>query len=83
MNREQLTTALKAKGVEVVGTTQDFGTGGDGIWVSGESNPGLFDYYSERWMDTFGVEPELNNFVEENGWYFEWHDPGTIMVWPS
>jgi hypothetical protein len=83
MNREQLITALKAKGVHVVGTTEQFGIGGEGIWASGESDPRLFDYYSERWMDTFGVQPQLNDFVEENGWYFEWHDAGTIMVWPN
>ena len=83
MNREQLMTALKAKGVHVVGTTKEFGIGGEGIWISGESHPRLFDYYSAVWYDTFGVQPALNDFVEENGWYFEWLDAGTIMVWPS
>jgi hypothetical protein len=34
-------------------------------------------------MDTFGVQPKLNDFVEENGWYFEWYDAGTMMVWPN
>jgi hypothetical protein len=34
-------------------------------------------------MDTFGIEPTMNDFVEENGWYFEWYDPGTMMVWPN
>jgi hypothetical protein len=34
-------------------------------------------------MNTFGVDPKLNEVVESNGWYFEWYDPGTIMVWES
>ena len=55
----------------------------EGIWASGESDPRLFDYYSERWMDTFGVQPKLNDFAKENGWYFEWYDAGTMMVWPN
>ena len=83
MTRDEMIIALREKGVHVVGTTKDFGIGGEGIWASGESDPRLFDYYSERWMDTFGVQPKLNDFVEENEWYFEWYDAGTIMVWPS
>ncbi len=38
--------ALREKGVHVVGTTEEFGIGGEGIWISGESHPGLFDYSS-------------------------------------
>ena len=83
MTRDEMIIALREKGVHVVGTTKDFGIGGEGIWISGESDPRLFDYYSERWTDTFGVQPKLNDFVEENGWYFEWYDAGTMMVWPN
>ena len=75
--------ALREKGVHVVGTTEEFGITDGGIWISGESHPSLFNYYSETWMDTFGVQPKLNDYVEENGWYFEWYDPGTMMVWES
>jgi len=81
MTRDKMMEALKAKGVHVVGTTKDFGIGGEGIWVSGESTTDLFDYYAEMWYDTFGVQPELNQFVEDNGWYFEWYDAGTMMIW--
>ena len=83
MTRDEMIIALREKGVHVVGTTKDFGIGGEGIWISGESDPRLFDYYSERWIDTFGVQPKLNDFVEGNGWYFEWYDAGTMMVWPN
>jgi len=81
MTRDRMIIALREKGVHVVGTTEEFGITDGGIWVSGESHPSLFNYYSERWMDTFGVQPILNDYVEENGWYFEWYDAGTMMVW--
>jgi hypothetical protein len=83
MTRDRMIIALREKGVHVCGTTEEFGISNDGIWISGESTPILFDYYSERWMDTFGVQPTLNDYVEENGWYFEWYDAGTMMVWPN
>jgi hypothetical protein len=35
------------------------------------------------WGDTFGVDPKLNKMVEDSGWYFEWNDPGTMMVWEN
>jgi len=79
-------TALEAKGVHVCGTTDEFYSTkneNNGIWISAESTPSLFDYWSEEWGDTFGVQPKLNTMVEDSGWYFEWQDPGTIMVWEN
>ena len=83
---EAMMTALKAKGVHVSGTTDEFyGEKNDnnGIWVAAEYTPEMFDYYNEVWGDTFGVEPKLNQLAEDSGWYFEWYDAGTMMVWPS
>jgi hypothetical protein len=79
-------TALKSKGIMVSGTASEFygaKASNEGIWVAAEYTPSLFDYYSEVWGDTFGVEPKLNQMVEDNGWYFEWHDAGTMMVWEA
>jgi hypothetical protein len=85
LNREQMMTWLKNKGVHVAGTTEQFygQKEGQGIWVSGESTPELFDYYRESWYNTFGVQPKLNEQTEKRGWYYEWHDAGTMMLWPS
>jgi len=83
---KSMMSTLTKKGVHVCGTTDEFyGCKNDnnGIWVAADSNPEMFDYYSGDWMDTFGVKPSLNEVVESNGWYFEWYDPGTIMVWES
>ena len=80
-------TALKEKGVKVSGTASEFygakAASNDGIWVAAEYTPSLFNYYSEDWGDTFGVEPKLNQLAEDSGWYFEWYDAGTMMVWEA
>jgi hypothetical protein len=83
MNLKQIRKALVDKGVTVVGTTEEFDLGEGGLWISAEHVDEFFNYYSEELGDTFGVDPELYEFAEENGWYFEWYDPGTIMLWPS
>ena len=77
-------TALNSKGVKVSGTASEFYGAkafNEGIWVAAEYTPDLFDYWSEGWADTFGVKPSLNKMVEKEGWYFEWHDAGTMIVW--
>ena len=82
LNREEMITWLQTKGVNVVGTTEQFfkESEGKGIWINGEES-NLFDYYSERWGNTFGVEPKLNEQTEKRGWFYEWYDAGTMMLW--
>jgi len=36
-----------------------------------------------EWRNTFGVNPKINKVIEKNGWWCEWYDSGTMMVWPS
>lgn len=83
---EEMMDLLTQEGVNVVGTTDDFYNSENqnvGIWIAADSTPSLFNYDSSEWLDTFGVKPSLNKVVEDNGWYFEWYDPGTMMVWVS
>jgi hypothetical protein len=86
MKIEDMMELLSANGAHVVGTTDEFYGGENdncGIWVAADSTTELFDYHGDnfKWGDTFGIEPKLHAMVETNGWYFEWYDPGTIMVW--
>tara|TARA_R110002153_G_scaffold49128_2_gene138592 strand:+ start:677 stop:955 length:279 start_codon:yes stop_codon:yes gene_type:complete len=76
----------------VTGTTEDFDGSEGGIWINAENGScddnGLpyFEYYSDAMMDdsyTMGVLTTLNEFAEKNGWYFEWYDAGTIMMYPE
>ena len=83
---EEMMELLTQEGVNVVGTTDDFYSSENenvGIWVAADHTPSLFNYDSSEWLDTFGVKPSLYKVVEDNGWYFEWYDPGTMMVWVS
>ena len=32
-------------------------------------------------MYTYGIHREIYSWLEERGWYPEWHDPGTLFFW--
>jgi hypothetical protein len=74
LDRDKMMAWLETKGVSVIGTTEQFygGNEGTGIWVSGEDNKNLFDYYRESWYNTFGVNPKLNEQTEKRGWHYIW-----------
>jgi len=53
---------------------------GTGIWTGGEGSPskdemGLWNYWGEN-------HPEIDQFLETRGWYQEWYDAGTVMLYP-
>lgn len=81
-SRETMIKFLEKKGVYVIGTTEDFSGTTDGIWVAGDEQDGLLEYYNNSSKYTFGVEKKLNEAVNKKGWWFSWNDPGTMMVWP-
>ena len=69
-------------------TTEEFDGSQGGIWTSGEESPldrqglELFDYYAENHkLYDLGVRTHFANFLERQGWYCEWHDAGTMMIW--
>ena len=86
--RDQLMDALEDKYGLNVRTTEEFGSGPGGVWLSGESDipktsdglP-LFDYYMDVDPYEFGVHPEFSKFIEPYGFFAEWNDPGTLMLW--
>jgi hypothetical protein len=70
--------------------TEDFDGCKGGIWTSGEDAPEdrtgmkIFDYYTQDYKEKnyiFGVRVHLHEFLSRNGWYAEWHDAGTMMLW--
>jgi hypothetical protein len=76
-----------------LGTTEEFNGSTNGIWVRGTEDDlrakdefNLFDYYNEDYNEkryVFGVHKDIRNIVEPLGWFFEWNDPGTIMIWEA
>lgn len=71
-----------------VSTTEEFNGSQGGIWVSGEDGDEfkgrvIYDYYSEDYKNrTFGVDNRWEKELNKRGWYSEWHDAGTSMIWP-
>jgi hypothetical protein len=83
MNRENLIRNLEKKGITVVGNSEEFDGTKGGIWISAEdfNNQLHFDYYSENKSFELGVRTTTIDFLFKRGWFAEWHDPGTIMIW--
>jgi hypothetical protein len=86
--REKMMELLEAKYPQMfLRTTEQFNGGKGGIWTSGEDDLpakdgfALFNYYAEGNRYQFGVHNEIYNFLEKHGWYAEWHDCGTIMLY--
>lgn len=76
------------KYMDFVSTTEKFNGSQGGIWVSGEAGDEfkgrvIYAYYSEDYKNrTFGVDNRWEKELNKRGWYSEWHDAGTSMIWP-
>ena len=89
--REQMMATLKTKYPKLfVNTTEEFNGTEGGIWMCGEDcdvvdrkGNRIFHYYAESNSYDFGVIYHLNKWANRNGWWFEWNDSGTIMMWPE
>ena len=89
--REKLMAKLhKAYPSLFLKTTEEFDGRSGGIWTGSEDRvvdrDGYirFDYYAEDYQEKkyiFGVRVHLHNFLLRNGWYGEWYDCGTIMLY--
>jgi hypothetical protein len=86
--REKMMELLEAKYPQMfLRTTEEFDGGKGGIWTSGEDGLtaedgfALFNYDSEGKHYELGVHTEIYEFLEGHGWYAEWYDSGTIMLW--
>ena len=60
-----------------------------GIWFRGSECGDvidclpMYDYWNELWLDTFGVNPEFEKFMNKHGWYCENYDAGTLMAYEN
>lgn len=85
IDRESLILRLNKMDIKVVGTTEDFNGSKGGIWISAEEpqNTHFFDYYAMGRTYDCGVRTSLVELLDKLGWYAEWEDAGTIMLWKS
>ena len=87
LDREDMMAWIE-KSMDFVSTTEEFNGSQGGIWVSGEAGDEykgrvIYDYYSEDYKNrTFGVDNRWEKELNKRGWYSEWHDAGTSMIWP-
>jgi len=87
LDRDDMITWIE-KYMDFVRTTEEFNGSQGGIWVSGENGDEykgrvIYDYYSEDYKNrTFGVDNKWEKELNKRGWYSEWHDAGTSMIWP-
>lgn len=75
--------------IEVVRTSEEFDGAHGGIWVSGENGDlykqmHIYDYYNEGSRNySLGVLIAWEKELNKRGWYSEWYDAGTVMIWPN
>ena len=89
LSREQLISRLEKAYPEMkCMLTEDFNGSEGGIWLSAEdgicdrNGRLLFNYWTSDFKNyELGVVSHLERFVQRNGWFFEWNDAGTIMLW--
>jgi hypothetical protein len=88
IERDQMMNILETKyKFPFVRTTEEFDGSKGGIWTSGESSPVLggkkiYNYYAEGAAYELGVLKRFEQAINKLGWYSEWHDAGTMMIWP-
>ena len=88
LNREKFMDLLDSKYGFKSRTTEEFDGSKGGVWVSGEDGQSLggkriFNYYAEGKAYELGVLVKFEQAINKLGWYSEWYDTGTMMLWPE
>ena len=87
LNREAMMEWLEDH-MRFVRETEYFDGGKGGIWLSGENHDEyngmvIYSYYCEDYENyDLGVLNEWEDELKKRGWYSQWHDPGTVMLYP-
>jgi hypothetical protein len=88
IKRNQMMNWL-SKHQEFVSTTENFNGSTGGIHLCGESMEEykgdiIYDYYSEDHDNrVFGVLNAWERELKKRGWYSQWYDCGTIMLYQN
>jgi|694.fasta_scaffold04191_38 hypothetical protein len=80
-------TLEKKYGFNFVRPSEEFNGSKGGVWVSGENGETLggktiYSYYASGPAYELGVLKKYEDAINKLGWYSEWNDPGTVMIWP-
>ena len=87
LNRDEMIKWLEQY-IQTVKTTEEFREDmKGGIWVSGEhgyeyQDKEIYSYYAEDYSNrSLGILNSWEDELEARGWYSEWYDAGTVMIY--
>lgn len=89
MKRKELIAELRGMYPNMfLKTSEEFGDYEGGIWTTSSERDTqgelpLFDYDSTSQSYDMGVHNFLFKFLESRGWYVEFYDPETILIFPD
>jgi hypothetical protein len=90
LTRDEMMATMRNKyGLSFVKTTEEFDGEEGGIWLGGSdgklmpnAKDDMFNYYHGGAKYPQGVHKDLAKFLDKCGWYGQFADPGTVMLWP-
>ena len=91
LTRDEMMATMRNKyGLSFVKTTEEFDGEKGGIWLGGSdgklmpnAKDDMFNYYHGGSKYPQGVHKDLAKFLDKCGWYGQFADPGTVMLWPK
>jgi hypothetical protein len=89
LSRDEMKNVMITKyGLSFVKTTEEFDGEEGGLWLGGSDSlmpngkDRMFNYYGGTKYPQ-GVYKDLAKFLDKCGWYGQFADPGTVMLWPK
>jgi hypothetical protein len=90
LSRDEMKNVMITKyGLSFVKTTEEFDGEEGGLWLGGSDSlmpngkDEMFNYYHGGSKYPQGVHKDLAKFLDKCGWYGQFADPGTVMLWPK
>ena len=91
LTRDEMMATMRSKyGLDFVKTTEEFDGEEGGIWLGGSDDllmpnakDEMFNYYHGGSKYPQGIHKDLAKFLDKCGWYGQFADPGTVMLWPK
>lgn len=90
LSRDEMMKIMHTKyGLNFVKKSEEFDGEEGGIWLGGtdplmpNAKDAMFNYYHGGSKYPQGVHKDLAKFLDKCGWYGQFADPGTVMLWPK
>lgn len=90
LSRVEMKNVMVTKyGLSFVKNSEEFDGEEGGIWLGGNdgllmpnAKDDMFNYYHGGSKYPQGIHKDLAKFLDKCGWYGQFADPGTVMLWP-